>query len=74
MTVQPVEKAQVIHVVHQLNVEYRCDRCGAQALVEAQLRVGGDLYFCSHDYNVHEAKMLTIASKIVDHRKEEPSK
>ena len=54
----------------QLTAAYRCDRCGGQAYVGVRLKTGGDLYFCAHHYTQNEAKLVQIASKILDHRKE----
>ena len=33
-----------------LNLQDRCDRCGAQAFVLAK-GIQGELYFCGHHYN-----------------------
>ena len=42
----------------RMNATYRCDRCGAQAYVEAILKSGNPLYFCLHD-----SKMVREAIK-----------
>lgn len=31
----------------------RCDRCGGQAYVRAELASGGELLFCSHHWTEH---------------------
>lgn len=33
----------------RMNATVRCDKCGAQAYVEAILKSGNPLYFCLHD-------------------------
>jgi hypothetical protein len=40
----------------------RCDRCGAAARVRATLRSGGELLFCQHHANEHEAKLVELAA------------
>jgi hypothetical protein len=40
----------------RFNANHRCDRCGAQAYVEAGLRAGV-LLFCSHHANAARPKM-----------------
>ncbi|TQL69135.1 hypothetical protein FB381_3037 [Nocardioides albertanoniae] len=44
----------------------RCDRCGAQAYVRAELSSGGDLLFCAHHAREHGEKLKEIASTITD--------
>ncbi|MGH3353319.1 MAG: DUF7455 domain-containing protein [Nocardioides sp.] len=44
----------------------RCDRCGAQAYVRAELRSGGDLLFCAHHAREHGEKLKEIATSITD--------
>ena len=59
--------AQIIRGSTALDTQYRCERCGAQAYVEVQLKAGGDLYFCAHHYGEHETTLIQAATKIVDH-------
>ena len=40
----------------------RCDRCGAAARVRAKLHSGGELLFCQHHANEHEAKLVELAA------------
>ncbi|MBV9088590.1 MAG: hypothetical protein JO044_01590 [Mycobacteriaceae bacterium] len=40
----------------------RCDRCGAAARVRAKLLSGGELLFCQHHANEHEAKLIESAA------------
>ncbi len=40
----------------------RCDRCGAGARVRATLPSGGELLFCQHHANEHEAKLVELAA------------
>ncbi len=40
----------------------RCDRCGAAARVRATLPSGGELLFCQHHANEHEAKLVELAA------------
>ena len=52
----------------QLTARDRCDRCGAQAYVKAEVG-GGELLFCSHHAGRHEEAIAKIGSFIVDERK-----
>ena len=49
-----------------LNTADRCDRCGAQAFVRAELTNGGELLFCAHHGLEHEAKFREVALVIHD--------
>jgi hypothetical protein len=40
----------------------RCDRCGAPARVRATLASGGELLFCQHHANEHEAKLVELSA------------
>ena len=40
----------------------RCDRCGAAARVRAKLASGGELLFCQHHANEHEAKLIELSA------------
>ncbi|GAC58339.1 hypothetical protein GOHSU_37_00350 [Gordonia hirsuta DSM 44140 = NBRC 16056] len=42
----------------------RCDRCGAAAKVRATLTAGGELLFCRHHYNGHEARLAELGALI----------
>ena len=44
----------------------RCDRCGAQAYVRAELSSGGDLLFCAHHAREHGEKLKEIAVTLTD--------
>lgn len=46
----------------------RCDRCGAQAYMRVVLPSGGELYFCAHHGQAHEAKLRESALSIYDER------
>lgn len=45
----------------------RCDSCGAEAFVWVN-GVTGDLLFCAHHFNKHEAKIREFAFEIIDER------
>ncbi|AUH69194.1 MULTISPECIES: DUF7455 domain-containing protein [Gordonia] len=42
----------------------RCDRCSAAAKVRATLPTGGELLFCLHHYNDHEARLVEIGAVV----------
>ncbi|GAA1464181.1 MULTISPECIES: DUF7455 domain-containing protein [Williamsia] len=42
----------------------RCDRCGAAARVRANLPAGGELLFCRHHYNEHEARLADLGATV----------
>ncbi|KQR98750.1 DUF7455 domain-containing protein [Williamsia sp. MIQD14] len=42
----------------------RCDRCGAAARVRATLPAGGELLFCRHHYNEHEARLADMGATV----------
>ena len=44
----------------------RCDRCGAQAYIRANLATGGELLFCAHHGHAHETKLRELAAEIHD--------
>ena len=44
----------------------RCDRCGAAAKVRAVLPAGGELLFCRHHYNSHEARLAELSAIVED--------
>ncbi|AZG44183.1 DUF7455 domain-containing protein [Gordonia insulae] len=44
----------------------RCDRCGAAAKVRAVLPAGGELLFCRHHFNEHEAKLVELSATVVE--------
>ncbi len=44
----------------------RCDRCGAQAYVLAELPGGSVLLFCGHHWNAHEVALRPKLVKVVD--------
>ncbi|WP_018179838.1 DUF7455 domain-containing protein [Jongsikchunia kroppenstedtii] len=42
----------------------RCDRCSAAARVRAFLPAGGELLFCQHHFNEHEARLVDLGATI----------
>lgn len=50
----------------RLSAADRCDRCGAQAYVQAELLVGAELMFCAHHARQYEVKLREIAIAIHD--------
>ena len=44
----------------------RCDRCGAAAMVRAVLPKGGELLFCRHHFNEHEARLVELSATVVE--------
>lgn len=44
----------------------RCDRCGAQAYMRAELPGGGELLFCAHHGRKHADELAKIALNIHD--------
>ncbi|HZC89438.1 MAG TPA: hypothetical protein VE400_01985 [Mycobacterium sp.] len=40
----------------------RCDRCSAAARVRAKLPSGGELLFCQHHANEHQAKLIELSA------------
>lgn len=44
----------------------RCDRCGAQAYIRAELNSGGELLFCAHHGREHADKLRNVALAIHD--------
>jgi hypothetical protein len=57
---------QVLLETTPLNALDRCDRCGAQAYVRAQLASGGELMFCAHHGKEYAEKLSAVAVKIQD--------
>ncbi|MFT4127826.1 MAG: hypothetical protein QM662_16555 [Gordonia sp. (in: high G+C Gram-positive bacteria)] len=49
-----------------LTASDRCDRCGAAAKVRAILPKGGELLFCRHHFNDHEARLVQLSATVVD--------
>ncbi|TNC32820.1 hypothetical protein [Mumia zhuanghuii] len=49
-----------------LSAADRCDRCGAQAYVRAELANGFELLFCAHHARAHDAKLREVAATIHD--------
>ena len=48
-----------------LTATHRCDRCGAQAYVQAMLEAG-PLLLCAHHARVHGTKLRTVAIDYLD--------
>ena len=44
----------------------RCDRCGAQAYVQATMESGFDLMLCAHHFHENEARLRQVAVRIHD--------
>lgn len=54
---------------HRLNAFDRCDRCGAQAYVEATSPTNGfTLLFCGHHSRTHEDALATSGFSFHDER------
>ena len=57
-----------------LNASHRCDSCDSRAYVvtvlrwSPRLRHGGELLFCAHHYNRHEAALAPFISVLIDER------
>lgn len=67
------EDSQAAVVDWKLGPQDRCDRCGAEALVQV-IGLNGDILFCGHHYNkimdnaVGYDKMMKFAITVVDER------
>ncbi|GAB2672505.1 hypothetical protein GCM10027169_38000 [Gordonia jinhuaensis] len=48
----------------------RCDRCSAAARVRATLPAGGELLFCRHHFNEHEARLVDMGATVTTHDEE----
>ncbi|WP_020495094.1 DUF7455 domain-containing protein [Sciscionella marina] len=48
----------------ELTAADRCDRCGAAAKVRVLLPSGGELLFCGHHANEHDAKLRSVEADI----------
>jgi hypothetical protein len=57
---------QIVLEQTPLNSLDRCDRCGAQAYVKAELVSGGTLYFCGHHAKAYAEGLSKVASCIQD--------
>jgi hypothetical protein len=44
----------------------RCDRCGAQAFLRAELPGGGVLLFCGHHGKMHAEALRAAAINVID--------
>ena len=44
----------------------RCDRCGAQAYVRAELPSGAELLFCAHHWHEHRPRLRDQGATIHD--------
>lgn len=55
---------------HTLSRRDRCDRCGAQAYVRANLpdADGMALLFCNHHFRRHELALVAAGAEILDER------
>lgn len=61
------EVTETIEKVRMTTTADRCDSCNAEAFVWVN-GISGDLYFCGHHFNKHEAKIREYAFEIVDDR------
>lgn len=52
----------------KLTAQDRCDTCGAQAYVAAEVQ-GTELLYCSHHANKYEDRLISVSSKWHDERK-----
>ena len=50
---------------YRLSAADRCDSCGAQAYIAAEVN-GSELLFCAHHARAHEDKLQQVALKIQD--------
>ena len=60
-------KEKEIEKEYVLKVADRCDSCNSQAYVLVK-GVSGDLMFCGHHYNKHEAALIKFSYEIIDER------
>ncbi|MFG6401449.1 MULTISPECIES: hypothetical protein [unclassified Microbacterium] len=58
-TSTPIENTAVLD--YRLSAADRCDSCGAQAYIAAEVN-GSELLFCAHHGRKYEAKLRSIAS------------
>ncbi|MFZ2510020.1 MAG: hypothetical protein WAW85_02870 [Gordonia sp. (in: high G+C Gram-positive bacteria)] len=58
------ENATTTMIAVPLSNADRCDRCGAAAKIRATLAGGGELLFCRHHYNGHEAPLAEAGARI----------
>lgn len=49
-----------------LSAADRCDRCGAQAFLRAQMPGGGELLFCGHHAREHGSRLREVAITVID--------
>lgn len=68
VSIESLTSAEVIEVDLSMPATERCDRCDAQAFVEAEMPSKGVLLFCAHHYGAHEDKVKQQAVRIIDHR------
>lgn len=55
----PADSATVLE--HRLSAVDRCDSCGAQAYIAAEVN-GSELLFCAHHGRKYEAKLREVAN------------
>ncbi|GAB93346.1 DUF7455 domain-containing protein [Gordonia rhizosphera] len=60
------ETATTPPIYMPLTAADRCDRCGAAAKLRALLPAGGELLFCRHHFNEHEAKLVEMSATVVE--------
>lgn len=59
------EKENFVSKMPVLNAQDRCDACGAQAYVRAQMDFG-ILLFCAHHAKKYENKIQQLATQVLD--------
>lgn len=60
------DTATTAPISQPLTAADRCDRCGAGAKVRAVLPKGGELLFCRHHFNEHEARLVELSATVVE--------
>lgn len=50
----------------EIQVQDRCDACGAQAFIKAVLPSGGELLFCAHHGRKHNDQLVDMDAAITD--------
>ncbi len=65
---------QIVLEQTPLNSLDRCDRCGAQAYVKAELISGGALFFCGHHAKAYAEGLNKVSARIQDETEKISSK
>ncbi len=48
-----------------LELDERCDRCGASAKITVTLASGGELAFCGHHGNRYAGELLSVGRRVL---------